>query len=309
MADNDDNDDDGSNTMLVLLTYRGGQEESLIQLCGFSKTAFDALLQKFLPVFNAYTPHSKDSHIRCLSRQPCHSRLLNATSCLGLVLTWLHSHGSALALCFLYGIVPASCRVWLRFGKRVLLKVLMHVDEARVVMPTPHQAAKYVAIINEIGLSTSFPPPNTCSLVITSFTTFAVCDCRIVWIHELTSVPDPFHLWSTTMTDHIDDYREDVVLVHFFHGLELIHDADVILQHCVETLLFPVLIESYCVNAGILEILPSPTRTFGCCWRYHIMQQHHWEHWGRCRFINFVLSISLRQLLHVHGYAGIPLLP
>jgi len=53
------------------------------------------------------------------------------------------------SLCFLYGIVPASCSVWLRYGKRVLLKALLHMDEAKVRMPTLEESTTYVNVISQ----------------------------------------------------------------------------------------------------------------------------------------------------------------
>ena len=37
--------------------YKAGQDESLIQLCGFHKTGFDNLVRLFQPVYDRYTPH------------------------------------------------------------------------------------------------------------------------------------------------------------------------------------------------------------------------------------------------------------
>lgn len=129
--------------------YNSGQDESLIQLTGFHKPAFDALLRLFEPIYNEFTPHCQTGHIRRLHRAANRSRLLTAASCLGLVLTWLRSRGGSRSLCFMYGIIPATCSTWLRFGKRVLLRVLLHCEAACVKMPTADEAARYVDTIAE----------------------------------------------------------------------------------------------------------------------------------------------------------------
>ena len=67
--------------------YNSNQDDSLIQLCGFHKKAFDELVQLFRPIYEKYTPH--DKRIRPVKKTAGRNRLLNATSCLGLVLTWL----------------------------------------------------------------------------------------------------------------------------------------------------------------------------------------------------------------------------
>ena len=67
--------------------YNANQDESLIQLVGFHKKAFDELVELFRPVYEQYTPHSK--FLRQVKRRAGRTRLLCAKSCLGLVLTWL----------------------------------------------------------------------------------------------------------------------------------------------------------------------------------------------------------------------------
>ena len=37
--------------------YKAGQDESLIQLCGFHKAGFDNLVTLFQPIYDRYTPH------------------------------------------------------------------------------------------------------------------------------------------------------------------------------------------------------------------------------------------------------------
>ena len=37
--------------------YKAGQDESLIQLCGFHKAGFDNLVRLFQPIYHCYTPH------------------------------------------------------------------------------------------------------------------------------------------------------------------------------------------------------------------------------------------------------------
>ncbi len=129
--------------------YHSGQNESLIQLCGFHKAAFDGLLSLFAPTFNRYTPFGNNGEIRELNRSARRKRALNAASCLGLVLAWLRGRGAARTMCFIFGLVPASCSVWIRFGKRCLIKVLRNVPEAKVSMPTAEQVREYSTTISE----------------------------------------------------------------------------------------------------------------------------------------------------------------
>ena len=135
--------------------YKAGQDESLIQLCGFHKTGFDNLVRLFQPVYDRYTPHG--TTIRIVKKRAGRQRLLNATSCLGLVLTWLRSRGGNRFLCFMFGILPSSCSIWLRYGKRVLLKVLRYVEEAKVKMPTNEEVTTYTEMVAQ-----KYPSLNDC---------------------------------------------------------------------------------------------------------------------------------------------------
>ena len=127
--------------------YHAGQDESLIQLCGFHKAAFDSLLKLFAPMYNTFTPHGKT--IRQVKKKAGQNRLLNSVACLGLVLTWLRSRGGNKFLCFMFGIIPSSCSIWLWYGKRVLIKVLRNVNAAKVKMPSDDEVATYVDMIQD----------------------------------------------------------------------------------------------------------------------------------------------------------------
>ena len=135
--------------------YNANQDESMIQLVGFHKKAFDDLVELFSPVYEKYTPHA--TKIRRVKRRAGRTRLLCAKSCLGLVLTWLRSRGGNRILCLLYGILPSSCSVWLRYGKRVLLRVLEQMEEAKVKMPTIDEVQMFQRMI-----STKYPSLQDC---------------------------------------------------------------------------------------------------------------------------------------------------
>ena len=73
--------------------------------------------------------------------------MLNEYSCLGLVLTWLRSRGPLRLLSFMFGLVPSTTNVWLRFGKRILVRVLMDNKYAKVEMPTTDEIYKFAMMI------------------------------------------------------------------------------------------------------------------------------------------------------------------
>ena len=133
-------------TSIFNKVYHSTQLEALIQLCGFHKTAFDQLLSIFKPYYNAYTPHSK-THIRRLKRSSGRRRLLDAKACLGLVLAWLRTRGAYRILCFTFGIIPSSCSIWLRFGKRCLIMALKTDPAASPSMPSDDDVRRYETMI------------------------------------------------------------------------------------------------------------------------------------------------------------------
>jgi hypothetical protein len=128
--------------------YNSKQDDGLIQLCGLDHNAFDHLLCLFKPIYDHHTPHT-DNNIQKINRN--HNgrpRGLDATAAMGLVLTWLRSNGGHRVLCFLFGILKSTCSVWLRFGKRCLIKCLRSLPESKVRMPTSAEVESYCAMIN-----------------------------------------------------------------------------------------------------------------------------------------------------------------
>ena len=102
--------------------YNSGQNEALIQLCGFHKLVFDKLANLFTPLYDKYTPLG--SKIVKVNHANGRKRVLNVHSCLGLVLAWLRSRGPSRTLCMMFGIGKSTFSVWLRYGKRILIYVL-----------------------------------------------------------------------------------------------------------------------------------------------------------------------------------------
>lgn len=128
---------------------------ALITVTGFDHSAFNELLVLFEPVFNAYTPWTgkKDG----FSYRPVtpnkskgrgRRRLVSASSCLGLVLAWYRFRGGEFILQGWFGFTGGHTNVWLRFGRRMLLRVLCKNHDARVRFPTEPEIQQYKAIVN-----------------------------------------------------------------------------------------------------------------------------------------------------------------
>ena len=71
-------------------------------------------------------------------------RDIDAVGCLALVLFWYRTRGSsARGLSMPFGLTGTRLYVWLRFGRRVLLYSLQHVEGAKVRLPTNDEVAKF----------------------------------------------------------------------------------------------------------------------------------------------------------------------
>ena len=128
--------------------YRSMQDDALITLCGFDHAAFNRLLTLFRPMFKAYTPypqsHNNRGHMRRLTRRNRgRRRKITAVMCLGLVLAWTRTRGSRKVLQLIFGFTANPLSVWLRFGRRILVKVLAKHPDAKVELPTPEEIAVF----------------------------------------------------------------------------------------------------------------------------------------------------------------------
>ena len=63
-------------------------------------------------------------------------RIIEASSCLGLVLAWCRFKGSEFILCGWFGFTGTHANIWLRFGRRVLLIALWQNPLAKVSLPS-----------------------------------------------------------------------------------------------------------------------------------------------------------------------------
>ena len=139
--------------------YLSGRQDAPIAMCGFCFASFHVLLSLFAPMFDAYTPYPQSSTNRgTMRRLPVRRvrrgrpRLIDATKCLGLVLAWTRTCGHPRNLQLIFGLTGNPLSVWLRFGRRIIVKVLRNHPDARVCMPTSAQIMAY-----KMAISAKYP--------------------------------------------------------------------------------------------------------------------------------------------------------
>jgi DDE superfamily endonuclease len=132
--------------------FASGRDDALITLCGFDHTTFTSLLALFEPMFHQYSPFYTDESGRLLkktSQSRGRPRVVTPTIALGLVLAWTRTRGSSMVLQMIFGMTATLLSIWLRFGRRILVKVLQDQPEARVEMPNGAEIESFQKAIND----------------------------------------------------------------------------------------------------------------------------------------------------------------
>ena len=108
--------------------YNSLNDQAYITVTGFDVAGFNELLGKFAPLFKAYTPWTGENDGATFSpvnqTKKGRPRMVTAASCLGLTLAYFRFKGAEFALQGWFGFTGTHANVWLRFGKRMLLRAL-----------------------------------------------------------------------------------------------------------------------------------------------------------------------------------------
>jgi hypothetical protein len=131
--------------------FASGQDDALVTLCGFDHASFRCLLALFEPLFNHYTPYSDGKSTFTIKRSQSRGRPRQVTStvALGLVLAWTRTRGSSMVLQVIFGVTASVLSLWLRFGRRVLVRILRNHPKARVEMPDGNEIESFKKAIND----------------------------------------------------------------------------------------------------------------------------------------------------------------
>ena len=100
--------------------YHLKNDQGLITLTGFNFNLFNAVSDKFAPLFNAFSPIRRDEST-ISPKTSCRGkrRQIDAADCLGLVLAWTRTRGSMAVLQMIFGLTMTNLSTYLRFGRRI----------------------------------------------------------------------------------------------------------------------------------------------------------------------------------------------
>ncbi len=136
--------------------FNSGQDDALVTMCGFDHASFAILHAKFKVEYDKYSPYSKNGRIRKLppqqdvrtgNKKRGRPRLLSSIHCLGLALTWTRTQGSYAVLQVIFGLTPGQLSLWLRFSRRLVVKVLRDDPHAKVMIPSDMEIRSFEAAI------------------------------------------------------------------------------------------------------------------------------------------------------------------
>jgi hypothetical protein len=124
-------------------------DQAMITLTGFSVLAFAWLNKLFKPIYDNYSPWiSPDGHITQITDTfRGRRRLMSSMDCLGLYLAWTRTKGPSYKLCMIFGITGTLASVYIRFGRRILVKVLQRNKLSEVNIPSPELIKEYMDAI------------------------------------------------------------------------------------------------------------------------------------------------------------------
>ncbi|KAJ8577459.1 hypothetical protein ON010_g1748 [Phytophthora cinnamomi] len=113
-------------------------DPALITVTGLDHPAFHYVLQHFEVLHKRFTPYGPaGSAIASLSgSRHGRPRSSDAYQCLALVLAWTRTRGSEFTLCMMFGIMASVCSLLIRFGRRILIRVLASDQHAAIKMPS-----------------------------------------------------------------------------------------------------------------------------------------------------------------------------
>jgi hypothetical protein len=111
--------------------YAAHQDPALITVTGLDYDSFEKLLALFGPYYNDFTPWTLDGWIHPKSDPGfCGQKhIMDEATCLALALTYTRTRGSLFMLQAFFGLTAMPLVTWMRYGKRIIIKILQNLDD------------------------------------------------------------------------------------------------------------------------------------------------------------------------------------
>ena len=132
------------------LYYRGNQQ-AFISVTGLDPVCFHELLIVFKPLFDSNSPcSSNNGYICCICQTAKQGYLckITAHACPRLVLYWTRTAAFYWEMAGYFGMVTSCCDLWLRFGKCLLLQILLQWTDAQVRMLVEQKLEDYKKVVS-----------------------------------------------------------------------------------------------------------------------------------------------------------------
>jgi DDE superfamily endonuclease len=132
--------------------YASNDNAALITVTGFDHDAFQIMLELFQPLFVQYTPWTRQQDGRRFKKvknsNKGRKRMVDAATCLGLVLAWYRFKGAQWILQGWFGLTGTQTNVWLRFGRRMLFRAIRNHPDSLVRYPNDDEIDGLMEAIN-----------------------------------------------------------------------------------------------------------------------------------------------------------------
>ena len=134
--------------------YRSRDDQALIATTGLDHRCFSYLLHHFTPIFYRYSPYAsyhggKFCHLMQNPGNGGRPRTVSPCSCLGLVLFFTRTRGALPILQLVFGLSYSVLCLFLKFGMRILFKLLLREEGAKVALPSVETIMEFMDVVEE----------------------------------------------------------------------------------------------------------------------------------------------------------------
>ncbi len=145
--------------------------------CGLTVASFESLLERFQPIWSAFTPctnrFDRVSGVKRVTSRRGRPRTLDAAGGLAITLHWLRSKCHLWCLCLIFGTTPSVTAVWVQYGLLVLSRLLRRVLSPVMWLPSMPSCTVLLCCLPCCGCPPC--PPVLCSCAV--LLSLAVLSC------------------------------------------------------------------------------------------------------------------------------------